>query len=133
MPITGSRATDGSIEVHIEAGLGAAKPQALIYVLQNSGDTHALLQNTEDGWLWVDLDPTAVSKEPDPTMRLDYDVCEVLMQALAQEVMGVEDPVERQSRAEGRLEATERHLDDLRHLLGMDDELHTSQRTLSVE
>lgn len=99
-------------------------------MVEEKQDGHYLLQPSEEnGWDWVKLDRGKVM--PEPTLALHPDVAELLMEGIAEEIVGVEDPREKQSKAEGKLEATERHLEDLRSLVGLDDE--SSKRNVEVE
>lgn len=102
-----------------------------IYVVEHGQELDRLLRPADDGWTWVDVEPQV--EMPGPTIQIPVDLAELLMEGIAEEVMGVEDPARRQSRAEGRLAATERHLEDLRQLTGMGDDLRTEKRSLTVD
>lgn len=120
MPPSGDR---GEIEVHVERDI--LSKSALIYLIEHtwSDEPNRLLRPKDDGWEWVEVEPP--EDLPGPTLKLPVSEAEELMHGIAEEILGVEDPVRRQSRVEGKLEATERHLDDLRRLTGMDHERQT--------
>lgn len=114
-----SERASGTVEVEVERDV--LMKECRIYLVERAGPdrTPRLLRPADGGWKWVELEHD--QQIPGPTLEMGVEQAEVLMEGIAEHVLGVEDPVRRQSRAEARVEAMGAHLEDLRELIGLTD------------